>query len=69
MGAHVDDTMTGGSGAQYDAAVARLQKRFPYQKWRMGSRSFAELSTAKMPPLKNRGLSGRACQELDRYPF
>ena len=40
LGAHVDDTMTGGRGAEYEAAVARLKARFPYRKWRVGSGEF-----------------------------
>ena len=32
LGAHVDDTVTGGQGSEYEAAIQRLKKRFPYRK-------------------------------------
>ena len=31
---HVDDTITGGQGSKYEAAIAQLRNRFPYRKWR-----------------------------------
>ena len=37
MGAHVDDTITGGEGQEYRNAVAQMRARFPYRKWRTGS--------------------------------
>ena len=37
MGAHVDDTTTGGQGKVYDRAIAALRKRFPYRNWPVGS--------------------------------
>ena len=40
LGAHVDDTITGGSGSEYSAAVDRLRTRFPYRKWRTGQGEF-----------------------------
>ena len=40
LGAHVDDTITGGSGAIYEEAIQALKKRFPYRKWRVGSGEF-----------------------------
>ena len=43
LGAHVDDTMTGGAGAEYETAIARLKQRFPYRKWRVGSGEFCGL--------------------------
>jgi hypothetical protein len=33
LGFHVDDTVTGGSGPDYEYALQRLQTRFPYRKW------------------------------------
>ena len=32
--------MTGGRGEEYEAAIARLKKRFPYRKWRVGNGEF-----------------------------
>jgi hypothetical protein len=40
LGAHVDDTITGGSGEAYDKAIALLKQRFPFRKWRTGSGDF-----------------------------
>ena len=40
LGAHVDDTITGGEGSAYTAAVDRLKNRFPYRKWRVGNGEF-----------------------------
>ena len=40
LGAHVDDTITGGKGDKYDAAMERLRKRFPFRKWREGQGEF-----------------------------
>ena len=40
LGAHVDDTITGGSGAEYDAAIAHLRSRFPFRKWRVREGEF-----------------------------
>ena len=40
MGAHVDDTITGGHGETYDKAVATLRRRFPFRKWRSGEGEF-----------------------------
>jgi hypothetical protein len=31
-GAHVDDTITGGHGPEYDRAVEQLKARFPFRK-------------------------------------
>lgn len=33
-GAHVDHTITGGSGEVYKQAICTLKKRFPFRKWR-----------------------------------
>ena len=40
MGAHVDDTITGGHGATYDSAIQALKTHFPYRKWRIGNGEF-----------------------------
>lgn len=40
LGSHVDDTITGGAGPVYEEAIAKLKKRFPYRKWRVGSGEF-----------------------------
>eukprot|EP00435_Cladocopium_sp_Y103_P063678 s612_g25.t1 len=40
LGAHVDDTITGGQGDVYEAAVGYLKQRFPFRKWRTGSGEF-----------------------------
>ena len=40
MGAHVDDTITGGQGPVYDDVINKLKSRFPYRKWRVGNGEF-----------------------------
>ena len=40
MGVHVDDTAVGGTGPQFENAIARMRKRFPYRKWRVGEGEF-----------------------------
>lgn len=40
MGAHVDDTIIGGSGPEFDQAVKSLRQKFPYRKWRVGNGEF-----------------------------
>lgn len=40
LGAHVDDTITGGSGPIYEAAIKALKDTFPYRKWRVGNGEF-----------------------------
>ena len=40
LGAHVDDTITGGHGPEYDRAVEQLKARFPFRKWRTGNGEF-----------------------------
>ena len=40
LGAHVDDTITGGSGDKYSAAIEMLKARFPFRKWRTGEGEF-----------------------------
>eukprot|EP00435_Cladocopium_sp_Y103_P050219 s645_g15.t1 len=39
LGAHVDNTATGGSGDKYNKALAYLRQRFPYRKWRLNEGS------------------------------
>ena len=34
-GVHVDDSATGGHGPKYEAAIAKLQSRFEFRKWRV----------------------------------
>ena len=34
LGAHVDDTITGGCGESYNQAIDFLKNRFPFRKWR-----------------------------------
>lgn len=40
LGAHVDDTITGGAGEAYNSAVRHLKSRFPFRKWRSGQGEF-----------------------------
>ena len=40
LGAHVDDTITGGSGDMYSKAIEHLRSRFPFRKWRSGTGEF-----------------------------
>ncbi len=40
LAVHVDDSITGGAGAHYDGAIAKLRERFPYRKWLVGSGDF-----------------------------
>ena len=40
LGAHVDDTITGGEGPVYEQAIARLKQAFLYRKWRVGNGEF-----------------------------
>ena len=49
LGAHVDDTITGGAGPEYQAAIARLKHRFPYRKWRVGSGEFCGVMYTQDP--------------------
>ena len=39
-GIHVDDTVTGGSGAAYHASIAALRKALPFRKWLTGGGEF-----------------------------
>lgn len=49
LGAHVDDTITAGKGDRFDAAIAKLKKRFPYRKWRIGSGEFCGITYHQDP--------------------
>lgn len=49
LGAHVDDTITAGEGAKYEAAIQKLKQRFPYRKWRVGSGEFCGISYYQDP--------------------
>ncbi|CAE7402078.1 RE1, partial [Symbiodinium microadriaticum] len=40
LGAHVDDSITGGEGEAYEEAIRQLKARFPYRKWRVGAGEF-----------------------------
>ena len=40
LGAHVDDTITGGEGPKYTEAIRLLRERFPFRKWRSGRGEF-----------------------------
>ena len=40
LGAHVDDTMSGGCGDKYNRAIELLKARFPFRKWRIGEGEF-----------------------------
>ena len=39
-GIHVDDCATGGQGRRYEAAIAQLQSRFEFRKWRVRDGDF-----------------------------
>ena len=49
MGAHVDDTIIGGSGPAYEKAVKQLRASFPYRKWGVGSGEFCGVHYAQNP--------------------
>lgn len=53
LGAHVDDTATGGAGPCYERAISLLKARFPYRKWRVHEGEFC-------------GAHYRQCQESFR---
>ena len=49
LGAHVDDTITGGHGPVYEQAIAALKRRFPYRKWRIRSGEFCGVQYRQCP--------------------
>ena len=49
LGAHVDDTITGGKGPVYEEAIRKLKSRFPYRKWRVGSGEFCGVMYSQNP--------------------
>ena len=49
LGAHVDDTITGGTGDAYVQAIGKLKSRFPYRKWRVGSGEFCGVMYTQDP--------------------
>ena len=49
LGAHVDDTVTGGKGNKYETAIQRLKNRFPYRKWRIQAGEFCGLHYSQDP--------------------
>ena len=52
LGAHVDDTITGGSGECYDRAIEQLRSRFPFRKWREGQGEFLGVQYTQCPVTK-----------------
>eukprot|EP00435_Cladocopium_sp_Y103_P020594 s2229_g5.t1 len=52
LGAHVDDTATGGIGQKYEQALAYLRTRFPYRKWRTGEGEFCGSHYRQCPTTK-----------------
>ncbi|CAE7379807.1 RE1, partial [Symbiodinium pilosum] len=49
LGAHVDDSITGGEGSAYEEAIRKLKARFPYRKWRIGSGEFCGVMYCQDP--------------------
>ena len=52
LGAHVDDTITGGQGQKYEQAIAYLRQRFPFRKWREGQGEFLGTQYEQCPVSK-----------------
>eukprot|EP00435_Cladocopium_sp_Y103_P051731 s413_g16.t1 len=52
LGAHVDDTITGGKGPTYTKAIAALRERFPFRKWRTGHGEFLGVEYKQDPITK-----------------
>lgn len=52
LGAHVDDTITGGSGGYYEGALSQLRQRFPYRKWRISEGEFCGAHYRQCPRTK-----------------
>ena len=53
LGAHVDDTITAGSGSVYEAAIAALRQSFPYRKWRIGNGEYCGVQYNQDPQTFN----------------
>eukprot|EP00435_Cladocopium_sp_Y103_P052219 s999_g16.t1 len=53
LGAHVDDTITGGQGPLYEKSIAQLKQRFPYRKWRIGNGEFCGIQYRQCPQTFN----------------
>ncbi|CAE7758699.1 RE1 [Symbiodinium sp. CCMP2456] len=49
LGAHVDDSITGGEGPAYQKAIAQLRARFPFRKWRVGAGEFCGTTYSQDP--------------------
>ena len=49
LGAHVDDSITGGEGKAYETAISLLKQRFPYRKWRVGAGEFCGVQYTQDP--------------------
>ena len=49
LGAHVDDSITGGEGLAYEEAVRKLRARFPFRKWRIGAGEFCGVNYVQDP--------------------
>lgn len=49
LGAHVDDTITGGFGECYTKAIDALRARYPYRKWRIGNGEFCGVQYRQDP--------------------
>ena len=52
LGAHVDDTITGGDGPTYSKAITALRERFPFRKWRTGQGEFLGVEYSRDPVSK-----------------
>ena len=49
LGAHVDDSITGGEGLAYEEALRKLRARFPFRRWRIGAGEFCGVNYAQDP--------------------
>ena len=67
LGAHVDDTITGGHGPVYDQAIAALKCRFPYRKWRIGNGEFCGIQYRQCPQSFNITYGQKECAEHMRH--
>lgn len=52
LGAHVNDTITGGHGQHYERAVAQLRSRFPLRKWCEGQGECLRMAYTQCPNTK-----------------